>query len=135
MPAETRAILQDIANEFHERFVELVRASREQLFGADEIFDGRVCTAPAALEHGLIDAIGYLDDAIARAAEMGNCPGASVVLLNRNEDLAKTPYDGLAGALQKVSLLPSVPGLDRSRLPTFLYIWQPDPALTASVGG
>ena len=135
IPADTRAMLQDIADEFHQRFVELVRASRAQMFGNEEMFDGRVCTAPAALENGLIDAIGYLDDAISRAEEMGNCQGASVVLLNRNDDLARTPYDVLQASAQQVSFLPSIPGLDRSKLPTFLYIWQPDPSLTAGVGG
>jgi hypothetical protein len=29
---------------------------------------------------------------------------------------------------------PSVPGLDRSRLPTFLYMWQAEPTLEKSNG-
>ena len=30
----------------------------------------------------------------------------------------------------QANLLPfSVPGLERSKLPTFLYLWQPDPTL------
>jgi protease-4 len=28
--------------------------------------------------------------------------------------------------LQGAGLLPSLPGLDRSKLPTFMSIWQPD---------
>ncbi|MFO0923311.1 MAG: hypothetical protein U0905_12570 [Pirellulales bacterium] len=34
------------------------------------------------------------------------------------------------------SLIPlRLPGLDRSSLPTFLYLWQPDPSLVTAVGG
>jgi protease-4 len=135
IPPDTRSILQAIADEFHQRFIETVRASRGGMFDAEEMLDGRVCTASVAQQNHLIDRIGYLDDAITRAEELGNCQGASVILFHRGGDSAKTPYDLLQGLTQQLSLLPNIPGLDRSKLPTFLYIWQPDPALTSHIGG
>ena len=136
IPEENRALLQSIADEFHLRFIEIVRNSRGSLLNGEEMFDGRVCTAPEAQEKGLIDSIGYLEDAIRRAEDMGNCTGGSVVLLNRRSDTVRTPYDVLlqdAGA--EFSFFPSIPGVQRSKLPTFLYIWQADPSLTADIGG
>ncbi len=32
--------------------------------------------------------------------------------------------------VQNIFLPFSIPGLDRSKLPTFLYLWQPDPTIT-----
>jgi protease-4 len=36
--------------------------------------------------------------------------------------------------LQQTMIPLSMPGLDRSRLPTVLYIWQPDPTLEKQGG-
>jgi protease-4 len=134
MPDESRAILQEIANDFHERFKEIVRSSRNELRGEASIFDGRVLTAETARKSGLIDSVGYLEEAIDRAKVLGNCRGAGLVMLQRSPNSARTEYD-LTALQQRLFNLPQFPGLDRSRLPTFLYIWQPDPSLTSGVGG
>ena len=41
--------------------------------------DGGVFTAPKALEHGLIDEVGYLDNAIAKAAELAGISDYKVI--------------------------------------------------------
>lgn len=122
-------ILQQMANEFHERFRKVVLLSRPQLAeGPAEIFDGRVFTAYQALHLKLIDSIGYLDDAVNVAAEMGGVPGAQLVAFHRVHDKAYTPYDVTPNVPLQSTFLPlSVPGFERAKLPTFLYLWQPDP--------
>jgi protease-4 len=130
-PDEVRAMLQTMADEFHRRFRDAVEQSRPAHDPRhQEDFDGRVFTATQALERRLIDAIGYLDDAIASARQAAGRPVARVVLLHRRTDRARSPYAVTPNVPLQGSALPlSVPGLERSRLPTFLYLWEPDPTL------
>jgi protease-4 len=131
LPEEKRRLLQEMANQMHRRFREVVIESRPLPDAADETnFDGRVFTAQQALDRGLIDQIGYLDEAIAAAEELAGIQGAHVVLYHRCNDpprslYAVTPNVPLHGG----GLLPGMPGMDRSRLPTLLYLWQPEPTL------
>jgi protease-4 len=129
-----RAILQRMVDEFHSRFREVVITARPQLkSAAPDVFDGRIFTAQQALQLRLVDSLGYLDDAVRMAGEMGGAAGAPVVVLHRCTDRARTPYDTTPNVPLQNTLLPlSMPGLERSRLPTFLYLWQPDPTLERS---
>jgi protease-4 len=132
LPDEAREILEKMANEYHDRFKEVVRRARPRLDLAreKEIFDGRVFTAKSALGLGLVDGIGYLDDAVALAAEMGKCPKAAPVLYRRANDPARSLYAVTPNVPLQATLLPvSVPGVDRTKLPAFLYLWQPEPTL------
>lgn len=134
IPEESRQLLQQIADEFHRRFEDVVRSSRPELEEIQGLFDGRVLTATSAQEVHLIDSIGYLTEAIEHAERLGDCQGAVVTMLQRPPNQARTEFDAYTYQ-QRLLDLPSLPGLDRSRLPTFLYIWQPDPSLTSNVGG
>ena len=129
MPEEGRAILQKVADEMHGRFQQVVSQGRPRHDASrKEDFDGRVFTASQALQRHLIDSIGYLDDAVAMARELGRCPSATVVMLRRSNDPARSPYATSPNSPIQGGLLPmSIPGMDRSQLPTFLYLWQPEP--------
>jgi protease-4 len=77
-----------------------------------------------------VDRLGDLDDAISIAGQLG-CAGAAerpgVVLYRRNNDPANSVYAITANVpLQGAGLLPSLPGLDRAKMPTFLSVWQPE---------
>lgn len=128
---EARQLLQQMADEFHARFKQVVIEGRPQLAHAPEfVFDGRVFTAQQAVGLHLVDSLGYVDDAVAIAGQMGGAPGAPVVALHRCHDRARTPYDVTPNVPLQSTFLPlSIPGLERSRLPMFLYLWQPDPTL------
>lgn len=105
-----------------------------------DIFDGRVMLAPEALRLGLLDSVGYLDDAIIQAAGQGVVGGggaggrpagdvAAVILHGKRDPVQSlygiTPNQGIEGKLLSLD----VPGLSRQSLPTFLFMWQPDPSL------
>lgn len=125
---ETKKLLQDMANEYHDTFRQVVRSRRKLPAQAEYALDGRVFTARQALELGFIDQIGYLEDAVALARGLGKAPSASVVMLRRPGDAARTPY--AVSPNTPLQLMPiSVPGIDRSKLPTFMYAWSPDPTL------
>jgi protease-4 len=136
MEADEREILERIAREFHERFRVDVNRARPQHLATDEDFDGRVLTAGEALDKRLIDGTGYVDDAIAAARQSAGLPPcAPVVMFRRCNDRAFTAYDVTPNVPLQNSLIPiNVPGLDRSSLPTFLYLWQPDPSYVTAAG-
>lgn len=133
---EAKELLQGMADEFYERFKSVVRRRRPQLDLAEgKALDGRVFTARQALERGLIDRIGYLEDALAEARTLAAQPTARVVLFHRRNDPAWTPYSTTPNIPLQAAFLPySMPGADRSRLPLFLYLWQPDPTLDRMSG-
>ena len=81
MTEEERQILQDYVNESFGRFKQLILESRPQLKGdtdnslkhlktGQDVATGQVFTANQALAAGLIDQIGFLEDAITRAREL-----------------------------------------------------------------
>jgi protease-4 len=128
---DTKQLLQAMADEFHQRFKGVVQKARPALDpNQAEIFDGRVFTAQQALERKLIDRVGYLDDAIKAAQELAHVHQAQVVLFRRHNDPARSPYSISPNVpLQATGLPLSLPGLERSKLPTFLYLWQPEATL------
>ncbi|AWM36378.1 Putative signal peptide peptidase SppA [Gemmata obscuriglobus] len=141
-----RELLQAMADEFRDRLAADIRRSRPgvverletpfegSMFGWNldrgRTFDGRILTAEQAKARNLVDAVGSLDDAISVAAQMG-CPGGparpGVVMYRRTNDPARSVYAVTANIpLQGAGLFPSVPGIDRAKLPTFLSVWQPE---------
>jgi protease-4 len=128
---ERRAMLQAMADEFHARFRQVVIKSRAEVDASLETnFDGRVFTAKQALARHLIDTIGYLDDAVAAGRGMSGEPQAVTTFFHRANDPARSPYAVTPNVPLQSTLIPlSLPGLDRSRLPSFLYLWQPEPTL------
>ena len=129
MTDEGRAMVQQIADQFHQRFIQQVRMNRP-VAPAAEVFDGRILTGPQAMDAGLVDRVGYLDDALQLARDQAGCPQARAVIYHRREDKVRSPYAITPNVPLQGNLFPiSLPGLDRSRLPTFLYMWQPDPTL------
>jgi len=131
---EEMEMLQQIADAFHDRFIQWVQTRRPQASGfVDQWSDGRVVTGPRALELGLIDQIGYLDAAIDWAKQQAGLDAdGAVVMYRRDNDPAYTALDSMAGQPSLTPLIPlRIPGLDRSSMPTFLYMWQADPAMAS----
>jgi protease-4 len=79
--------------------------------------------------------VGRLPDALTIARDLAKCPEAPAVMLHRSNDAARTPYATTPNTPLQVGLLGvSVPAGDRNRLPTFLYLWQPDPSMERLAG-
>lgn len=129
MEEPERRVLQDIADQFHHRFIDRVQSRRKLDASSDNWSDGRVLTGIQAKSIGLVDHIGYLDDAVVRARQLAGLPeSAPVVMLRRDNDRAYTMLDMTPNSPTMSSVIPlKVPGLDRSLLPTYLYLWQPEP--------
>jgi protease-4 len=82
MSTEEKAVFQDIVDGFHQNFIKAVAAGRKTQISLDRLrtlADGRIYTAPQALEEGLIDSIGYFDDALGKVLELAGISEAKVV--------------------------------------------------------
>ncbi|MDL1902998.1 signal peptide peptidase SppA [Anaerolineae bacterium CFX9] len=72
---EQRALMRDQIEHFYRQFLEKVAQSRRMSVEAvDAVGGGRVWTGEQALERGLIDAIGGLKEAIAKARALASLP-------------------------------------------------------------
>ena len=73
---EERQLLQRLIDDIHDQFIQAVvegrGLSREKV---ETMADGRILSGRQALDLGLVDQLGDLQDAIATAAEMGDIPG------------------------------------------------------------
>lgn len=130
---EARAMLQTMADSYHGRFVQIIVESRPGVdANTPTNFDGRIFTADQALARGLIDQVGYFNDAIGSARHFASCGETRVVMLRRRDNPARTPFDAAPPAAPMVDF-PGIhiPGLERSCMPAFLYLWQLDPIMEA----
>jgi protease-4 len=121
---EERAIFQDVIDRLYARFVGLiVRERRLDEARVRSFADGRIYTAPEALSLGLVDRIGYLEEAIALAKEAAGTPDAKVVTYHRPRQYRATIYSGG----EAPAFRPTASDLARlvTSGPRFLYLWWP----------
>ena len=129
---ETRLLFQQMADAYRDHLQRRVKERRPLMTAQDlqTVKDGRVVIASQALALHMVDQLGYLHDAIAEAERMAGVAGAEVVLNHRSGYPAHSLYAITPSPAPLNEAIPfSYPGLDRSKLPTFLYLWQPDPTL------
>jgi protease-4 len=137
LPDDVRLLFQQMADGFRDRFTTRVVRARPAMTDGDRrvVSDGRVIAASQALSLHLVDSLGYLDDAICEAERLAGIGGSEVVLFQRTGYPIHSIYSMVPNVPLQGDLIPlSYPGLDRTKLPTFLYLWQPDPTLTRQGG-
>ncbi|MBM4285216.1 MAG: signal peptide peptidase SppA [Deltaproteobacteria bacterium] len=111
--AAEKRMMQEIIDDYHRRFVEVVATGRRlDQRQVAKLADGRIYTAARARDLGLVDKVGYLDEAIAEAKARAGLTEARVVVYHRPGTYRPTIY----------SLVPDLLG-DMS--PQFLYLWWP----------
>lgn len=88
--AEGRALLQELVDEMHVHFKKIVKDGRGEKLSADwETYcDGRVFSATTALKVGMIDEIGYFENAKAQAESLAGATDLAVVDYGRQVGLA-----------------------------------------------
>jgi protease-4 len=129
---DTRELLQEMAGEFHQRFLDRVARRRPGMTAADRqvLKDGRIVSAPRALGLHMVDRLGYLHDAVSEAESLAGVADAEILIYHRAEAPIRSLYAISPSPAQLREAIPlSYPGLDRTKLPTFLYLWQPDPTV------
>jgi protease-4 len=127
MKDEEREVFQDIVDGFHEQFLEAVIEGRREHLTMErlrDLADGRVYTAPHAEELGLIDRVGYFDDAYRDVLERAGLSGAKVIAYSyypgTKTNIYATRLDG-SFALER----PELERLARTLEGGFYYLWIP----------
>ena len=132
LTAEHREILQQLVNDFYDRFVQVVRERRPGI--PDDQFkrvtDGRVLSGVQASELGLVDQVGDLHTAFELAKSLVNIQRANLVLYHRPMQYVGSPYamgqgpPHLGGTQVNVAQL-NFPDMVADTSAGFYYLWQP----------
>ena len=79
--AEERAYVESMVKQVYERFLGIVAFSRnlEADKLRDTFADGRILTGKDAKDAGLVDQLGYIEDAYDKARALADAPGAAVI--------------------------------------------------------
>ncbi len=120
---EEQKIMQGIIDSLHGQFLAAIDEGRKNL-SSDEIkplADGRVYTAQQALDHKLIDGIGYLDDVIHMSKKTAGIEKARVITYHRPEVYKSNIYS-------QASI--NIFGLGENKIleyspVRFMYLWNP----------
>jgi protease-4 len=125
---EEKEILQSIMDSLHERFVDVVMAGRKGNLGRKEIeplADGRIYTSGQALESGLIDRIGYLENAVEMMKESLQIEEARVVTYVRPGSYKGTIYSASQGPGMVNLININADALSQTHGVQFMYLWSP----------
>ena len=122
MTPEEKEYVQQLVMQSYDRFVGIVAKARK-LKEADlrtGVADGRILSGTNAYAAGLVDQLGYVEDAYAKARELGNAEGASVVLYKRSFTLSNFfqlfGESSQAKTKVQIDLLQGMPQLKPGRL-------------------
>ena len=126
LTAEERAIFQSVIDELQRQFVaKVVERRRLPEATARGLADGRIYTAPQALDRRLVDAIGYMPDALAAARNAIGVEDAKVIVYKRPREYQATYYAQTRTETRAldttVERLATLAGAG----PRFLYLWAP----------
>lgn len=129
MTDEERQIFQGVINAFYERFLTVVKEGRTNLT-ADQVrklADGRIYSGEQAKAAGLVDSIGYLDDAVELAKQQAGLAEARVVTYRRPGEYRQNIYSRLAGGGSGLAVLAELDPMTMARggAPRFMYLWMP----------
>jgi protease IV len=129
MTPEEKAIFQGVIDSFYQRFLTVVQEGRPQLSAEQikKLADGRIYSGDQAKAAGLVDDIGYLDEAIDLAKKKASLTEARIVTYRRHGEYQNNIYSRMVDtgsglrSLANVDLLSIV----RRGSPQFMYLWMP----------
>jgi len=123
---EERAIFQTVIDEMHGRFVRLIVESRKM---SEErvraLADGRIYTADQAKALGLVDRVGYLDEAVEMARTAAGLSEARLVMYHRPREYRSNFYSSSAASTPTAESVLAQWALLAGGGPRFLYLWLP----------
>lgn len=128
--AEEARLLQDLTDQLGQRFIDLLTRHRQVSPEAlAEIRTARIFLADEARRLGMVDRIGYVEDAIESAKTLAGLPDdARVVVYRRGEFPDDTVYNAAgttAGTAEPELVHLELPGSMGELSSGFFYIWPP----------
>jgi protease-4 len=96
MTEKEREVLQGLVKEGFERFKQIVRQGRSKFDkdpkALDELATGQVYSAEQAVRNGLVDKIGFLEDAVDRAVALAGLPADQVNVVEYRREFSWIGY-------------------------------------------
>ena len=129
MTEEEQKIFHGVLDDMYQKFLAVIVKNRQGLSMEKlrPLADGRIYTARQALELGLIDQIGYLDDAVSLAKEASGLTAARVIIYHRPGTYKNNLYSQLNapgfGSFNLINV--DLKTLVKSGAPSFMYLWSP----------
>lgn len=129
MTEEEQKIFHGVLDDMYGKFLAVIVKNRHGLSMEKlrPLADGRIYTARQALELGLIDQIGYLDDAVSLAKEESGLTTARVILYHRPGAYKNNIYSQLNspgfGSFNLINV--DLKAFVKSGAPSFMYLWSP----------
>ncbi|MCI0455435.1 MAG: signal peptide peptidase SppA [Gemmataceae bacterium] len=119
-----RAVLQGMVDNFYAQFVQVVAQGRRMREDqVRHLADGRVYTGVQAKEFGLVDEVGYLEDAVSEAMARAGVEDATVVAYDRGAGHRGSVYAGL-NIPSTINIKLDVPFVSRAGGAAFLFLWE-----------
>ena len=125
MRPEERAYFDEVIGDLHVRFRDVVVFGRPGLSpeAIELLADGRIFTARQALDVGLVDHIGHLDDAVKRLEERLGIRESRVVVYHRPAEYRENVYTKAGVAPVQIVDIDLFPLALRRLEPGFYYLW------------
>ena len=127
MRPEERKYLQAVVADLYDRFKEVVLLGRPELSKEQiaPLADGRIFTSRQALENGLVDRMGHLEDAVAALEKRAGIPESRLVVYHPPGQFRDNVYT--QPGRPPVNIIDvDILSLDTKRLePGFYYLWPP----------
>jgi len=125
--AEEITVVQTIIDLMNGRFIDVIVEGRKPLprDTVVKLADGRIYTAGQALDHKLIDRVGYLDSTLDGLKKSLNLDKASVIMYYRPGTYKGTIYSEAGGNTTVVNILPQDLESLMPRGMQFMYLWAP----------
>jgi len=123
-----RQVMQSIVDEYFDRFKSVVTAHRpiKDQATLKLVTDGRVFSGQRAVELGLADQTGRLDDAVELARQLAHAPEASVIMYKRPYGYSGSIYADTSTPTPQANEMNLKLPINQVLLPTgFYYLWQP----------
>lgn len=126
MLPEERAHFESVVGDLYARFFEVVESGRPSLSAEQlrPLADGRIFSASQALDTGLVDAVGHLEDAVKAAERLAQLTRSRVVVYHRpgeyRDNIYSLPYPAPVQIVD-IDLLTLGDRLE----PGFYYLWPP----------
>jgi len=125
MTEQERAILQGMVNSFYDQFVQVVAAGRHMPEDqVRKLADGRVYTGVEAKKLGLVDEVGYLEDALRGALAMAGICDAATVAYDRCDGYRGSIYAASPKVPSEIRVKLDLPGLSYPGGAAFMYLWE-----------
>ncbi|HLG28939.1 MAG TPA: signal peptide peptidase SppA, partial [Candidatus Brocadiales bacterium] len=124
MSEEEETVLKTIIDEMYMRFVTIISENRGMpVEEIKKLADGRIYTGKQALDNGLVDQLGYMEDAVNITKELAGVTEAQIVKYQRPWHLSDLLRAAASAALSARRIEINVPYGPSDGFPKLMYLW------------